>query len=76
QHLIHDKGTLPGDTMSNPKNDNHCMAITTRSGRVLGPVEEIKDEGSEDGEESLLKSVVADKSVVINVDPEEMEKHH
>ncbi|PHT31108.1 hypothetical protein CQW23_27445 [Capsicum baccatum] len=28
-------GTLPSDTMQNPRNDGSCMAITTRSGKVL-----------------------------------------
>ncbi|PHT43581.1 hypothetical protein CQW23_17606 [Capsicum baccatum] len=28
-------GTLPSDTVQNPKNDGSCMAITTRSGKVL-----------------------------------------
>ena len=26
-------GTLPSNTVHNPKNDVHCMAITTRGGR-------------------------------------------
>ena len=26
-------GTLPSNTIQNPKNDAHCMAITTRGGR-------------------------------------------
>ena len=26
-------GTLPSNTVQNPKNDAHCMAITTQSGR-------------------------------------------
>ena len=26
-------GTLPSNTVQNPKNDAHCMAITTRGGR-------------------------------------------
>ncbi|PHT28654.1 hypothetical protein CQW23_31744 [Capsicum baccatum] len=28
-------GTLPTDTVQNPRNDGSCMAITTRSGKVL-----------------------------------------
>ncbi|PHT42850.1 hypothetical protein CQW23_16875 [Capsicum baccatum] len=28
-------GTLPSDTVQNPRNDGLCMAITTRSGKVL-----------------------------------------
>ncbi|PHT57811.1 hypothetical protein CQW23_00174 [Capsicum baccatum] len=28
-------GTLPSDTVQNPRNDGSCMAITTRSGKVL-----------------------------------------
>ncbi|XP_015161069.1 uncharacterized protein [Solanum tuberosum] len=28
-------GSLPSDTIQNPKKDGHCMAITTRSGKVL-----------------------------------------
>ncbi|PHT31728.1 hypothetical protein CQW23_28065 [Capsicum baccatum] len=28
-------GTLPSDTVLNPRNDGSCMAITTRSGKVL-----------------------------------------
>ena len=27
--------TLPSKTVQNPKNDAHCMAITTRSGRKI-----------------------------------------
>ena len=26
-------GTLPSNTVQNPKNDGHCMAITTRGGK-------------------------------------------
>ena len=26
-------GTLPGNTVQNPKNDAHCMTITTRGGK-------------------------------------------
>ena len=26
-------GTLPSNTVQNPKNDGHCMAITTRDGK-------------------------------------------
>ena len=26
-------GTLPSNTVQNPKNDAHCMAITTRGGK-------------------------------------------
>ena len=26
-------GTLPSNTIQNPKNDGHCMAITTRRGK-------------------------------------------
>ncbi|KAH0765022.1 hypothetical protein KY285_000893 [Solanum tuberosum] len=29
------KSSLPSDTIQNPKKDGHCMAITTRSGKVL-----------------------------------------
>ncbi|PHT59938.1 hypothetical protein CQW23_02301 [Capsicum baccatum] len=28
-------GTLPSDTVQNPRNDGSCMPITTRSGKVL-----------------------------------------
>ncbi|XP_049360826.1 uncharacterized protein LOC125825538 [Solanum verrucosum] len=28
-------GSLPSDTIQNPKNDGHCMVIATRSGKVL-----------------------------------------
>ncbi|PHT34016.1 hypothetical protein CQW23_25816 [Capsicum baccatum] len=28
-------GTLPSDTVQNPRNDGSCMAITTRGGKVL-----------------------------------------
>ncbi|XP_049406259.1 uncharacterized protein LOC125869902 [Solanum stenotomum] len=28
-------GSLPSDTIQNPKKDGHCMAITTRSGKIL-----------------------------------------
>ncbi|MCE3217174.1 hypothetical protein HAX54_010868, partial [Datura stramonium] len=38
-------------------------------------VEKRRAEDSEDGEESLPEPVVADKPVVTNVNPEEMEKH-
>ena len=29
----HQPGTLPSNTISNLKNDGHCMAVTTRGGR-------------------------------------------
>ncbi|PHT59261.1 hypothetical protein CQW23_01624 [Capsicum baccatum] len=32
---ITEVGTLPSDTLQNPRNDGSCMAITTRSGKVL-----------------------------------------
>ena len=28
-------GTLPSDTVQNPRKDGSCLAITTRSGKVL-----------------------------------------
>ncbi|MCE3049787.1 hypothetical protein HAX54_045789 [Datura stramonium] len=46
------------------------------SGRILGPMEEPKAEEINDEEESLPKLVVANKLVVINVEPDETEKHH
>lgn len=51
------------------------MAISTRSGRVLGPVEETRAEESDDGDESLPKPIVTYKSIVINVDLDKTEKH-
>ena len=30
---IRQQGTLPSDTVQNPKNDAHCMTITTRGGK-------------------------------------------
>ena len=30
---IRQPGTLPSNTVQNPKNDVHCMAITTRDGK-------------------------------------------
>ncbi|MCD9558475.1 hypothetical protein HAX54_015862, partial [Datura stramonium] len=51
------------------------MAITTRSGRVLGPTEETRAEEIDDEEENPPKPTVADKPTVINMDPYEIEKH-
>ncbi|MCD9640858.1 hypothetical protein HAX54_026566 [Datura stramonium] len=60
--------------MLNPKNDNHCIAITTRSDRTLGPIVETRAEEHDDEEEIQTKLVVANKPVVINVDPNETDK--
>ncbi|PHT29040.1 hypothetical protein CQW23_31360 [Capsicum baccatum] len=35
-------GTLPSDTVQNPRNDGSCMAITTRSGKVLETSAKVK----------------------------------
>ena len=38
-------GTLPSNTVQNPKNDGHCMAITTRSGKqTIDPLIPSNDE--------------------------------
>lgn len=33
-----DKGTLSRDTFPDPKNDEHCMTIATKSGKLFGNV--------------------------------------
>ncbi|MCD7461195.1 hypothetical protein HAX54_045488, partial [Datura stramonium] len=71
---IGEKGTLPSDTVLNPKNNNHCMAITTRGVRVFGPIAETRVEEHDEKEEIHPKPFVANKTVVINVDLDENAK--
>ena len=63
-------GTLPSNTVQNPKNDAHCMAITTRGGRQtidlpMPSTEENVVKGSSEAEESNGK----DAEVPIKVIP-------
>ncbi|MCE5166901.1 hypothetical protein HAX54_029145, partial [Datura stramonium] len=69
------KGTLPSDTVSNPKNDNYCMVITTRSGRVFGPMEETEIRRLMMKRRVCLNHL-ANKPVVIDLEPDETEKNH
>ena len=66
-------GTLPSNTVQNPKNDAHCMAITTRGGKqtidqpMLSNEEKVRKdndkvvEGSGEAEDSTGKDVKAHK---------------
>ncbi|MCD7469397.1 hypothetical protein HAX54_008372, partial [Datura stramonium] len=60
--------------MLNPKNDGHCMAITTRKSRVLGPIVGTRVEEHDEEEEIQFKLTNANKTIVINVDPDETDK--
>ncbi|PHT51794.1 Cytochrome c oxidase subunit 3 [Capsicum baccatum] len=72
-------GTLPSDTVQNPKNDGSCMAITTRSGKVLKTsakgkqvVDEVADKDNNAKREESADDVT---NVTPNdVQPEKVEK--
>ncbi|KAK4737325.1 hypothetical protein R3W88_001022 [Solanum pinnatisectum] len=53
-------GSLPSDTIQNPKKDGHCMAIATRSGKVLSdPIsagtkyEQVLEQASREEDETI-----------------------
>ncbi|XP_075083842.1 uncharacterized protein LOC107819742 [Nicotiana tabacum] len=74
EHNPKPKGTLPSDTIANPKGNgsgptSHCMAITTRSGKVLqGENEQIV------GVDDLEQEVEAQVEVLIVVEVEKLPK--
>ncbi|PHT58202.1 hypothetical protein CQW23_00565 [Capsicum baccatum] len=56
-------GTLPSDTVQNPRNDGSCMAITTRSGKVLETsskgkqvVDDVADNDDKANEENAIET--------------------
>lgn len=60
------KGTLPSDTVPNPRNDSHCMDITTRSWKTsFKELRPVVDEAKEEG---------VSESRVINDDAKKEEK--
>ncbi|XP_019234345.1 PREDICTED: uncharacterized protein LOC109214845 [Nicotiana attenuata] len=70
------KGTLPSDTIANPKGSgssptSHCMAITTRSGKILkGENEQVVD--VEDSEQEVEAQVEVPVVVEAEKVPEEV----
>ena len=52
-------GTLPRNTVKNPKNDAHCMAITTRGGRqtIDPPMPSIEENVRKDNDNVVQGSV-------------------
>ncbi|XP_070054540.1 uncharacterized protein [Nicotiana tomentosiformis] len=74
EHNPKPKGTLPSDTIANPKGNgsgptSHCMAITTRSGKVLqGENEQIV------GVDDLEQEVEAQVEVPIVIEVEKLPK--
>ncbi|OIT38796.1 hypothetical protein A4A49_64944, partial [Nicotiana attenuata] len=70
------KATLPSDTIANPKGSgsgltSHCMAITTRSGKVLqGENEQVVE--VEDSEQELEVQVEVPIVVEVKMVPEEL----
>nr|XP_009595482.2 uncharacterized protein LOC104091772 [Nicotiana tomentosiformis] len=74
EHNPKPKGTLPSDTIANPKGNgsgptSHCMAITTRSGKVLqGENEQIV------GVDDLEQEVESQVEVLIVVEVEKLPK--
>ncbi|XP_059285154.1 uncharacterized protein LOC132038513 [Lycium ferocissimum] len=59
------KGTLPSDTVANPKNDgdHKCHAITTRSGKTIGGETWVKDNRVAN-DEKIVEEPIVDKEEV------------
>jgi len=63
-------GSLPSDTIQNPKKDGHCMAIATRSGKVLtDPI----SAGTK--HEQVLEQAGRDEDETVHVDDSEEIQH-
>ncbi|XP_060190996.1 uncharacterized protein LOC132620349 [Lycium barbarum] len=58
------KGSLPSDTVANPRNDgdHKCNAITTRSGRTVGESELVKENVLGD-EDKMVEEPITDKDL-------------
>ena len=58
------QGTLPSNTVQNPKNDAHCMAITTRGGRqtIDPPIPSTEENVRKDNDEVVEGSGEAEDS--------------
>ena len=49
-------GTLPSNTVQNPKNDGHCMAITTQGGKqTIDPHMSSDEENVRKDDDNLVK---------------------
>ena len=57
-------GTLPSNTIQNPKNDAHCMAITTRGGKqtIDPPMPSTKENVRKDNDNVVKGSGEAEES--------------
>ncbi|XP_060181669.1 uncharacterized protein LOC132611264 [Lycium barbarum] len=57
------KGTLPSDTVTNPKNDGEhaCKAIATRSGKVLGEEKLVKEDIVVDDETLIVELIIVEE---------------
>ena len=53
-------GTLPSNTVQNPKNDAHCMAITTRGGKqtIDPPMSSKEEKLIKDNDKAVEGSVI------------------
>ena len=57
-------GTLPSNTVQNPKNDGHCMEITTRGGKqtIEPPMSSIEKKVTKDAEMVEVNGEVEDNT--------------
>ena len=58
-------GTLPSNTVQNPKNDAHCMSITTRGGKqtIDPPMPSTKENVRKDNDKVVKGSGEAEESI-------------
>ena len=55
-------GTLPSNTVQNPKNDTHCMAITTRGGKqTIDPPMPSNEENVRNDDDKVVKGSVEEE---------------
>ena len=58
-------GTLPSNTVQNPKNDAHCMAITTRGGKqTIDPPMPFAEENVRKNNNNMETVVVKQRKVM------------
>ncbi|PHT27627.1 hypothetical protein CQW23_32770 [Capsicum baccatum] len=70
-------GTLPSDTVQNPRNDGSCMAITTRSGMVLetsSKGKQVVDEEADIDDKAKREAAVETTHDVHDITPKALEQ--
>ena len=59
---IRQPGTLPSNTVQNPKNDAHCVAITTRGGmQTIDPPMQSNEENVRKDDDKVVKGSVEEE---------------